>query len=746
MPELIVSGSYYAKAYYTGDGERTAFTVPFPYIARDHVHLFVAGHETSFDWNDDGTLLAWGGPPASGDTVEVRRITPRDHTLVEHKDNLILTAHSLNLQDIQFLYLLQEDMDAVTDIIIAVKALEASGGSGEGGGGTGGGGGTLPPVEIDLDALREEIMEEVLRKIAEADTTMNQNLEELSRRITEGLERLKQLNLDMFRTAGFVVDEEAGTITLSALEDLRTDVGGRFNDVWATLNAHEAAINLGASTGEATEILNRLSQVEADLNAANGRIDLNASVTEQSIDDLSMRLNEAFLTLDALEGEISLCARKLETEGLETRLHNAEIWLSAHGADVGASVIDYRGMLSSISDISKAVLENAESIAYSNEERRIKDGDILSSLAYAKSELLAYVDEQDNANAHALTELFTSRITESDNANEAARNLMAAGFTDRIDAVSTDMGALAERTTTLASKTNENTAAIQQAQRVQTDLSGQVNAMATLRLDANGRTIGYTMNNTANTGDICFTADRFYILNPNGNRNTNPFYYNSNTGTLNLQGIKVNWADIVNANISTAQIRNATIDMGQITNLRVGSLELADGSVITGKIADSAVNTQKIMPGNITAHYHAQSMDYIDYTSMPPVSDVTLASNQRISASVTWTQENDDSEILFFITSTLTSTNGNKHFMAHVVQEGPDTGRVKDIVNYRNAIRVTRDISGMTTKDAYPMTSIASVSHGHKGSEFTAYITCAKSDNNEMAIGMRSFTIIEFMR
>lgn len=59
----------------TGDGATKQFSVPFPYLRRSHVKVYVGGDERSFSWIND-TLIELATAPAAGSTVTRRRETP----------------------------------------------------------------------------------------------------------------------------------------------------------------------------------------------------------------------------------------------------------------------------------------------------------------------------------------------------------------------------------------------------------------------------------------------------------------------------------------------------------------------------------------------------------------------------------------------------------------------------------------------------------------------------------------------
>lgn len=86
------------------------FTVPFPYISRDHVKVTVNGANTPFTWNNPNTVHI-NPAPALGAVVEVRRVTERNNLLVDFKDGSTITESDLDLLALQNFYLAQEADD-----------------------------------------------------------------------------------------------------------------------------------------------------------------------------------------------------------------------------------------------------------------------------------------------------------------------------------------------------------------------------------------------------------------------------------------------------------------------------------------------------------------------------------------------------------------------------------------------------------------------------------------------------------
>ena len=113
----------YSYRQYTGDGSAKTFSVPFPYLARAHVHLYLNSKElvdgTDYTWTS-GTQLQLttapqaavpGAVPVPAEVLTVRRITPEDDQIVQWKDGSYIIQHDLNESDRQWLYLIQEHHD-----------------------------------------------------------------------------------------------------------------------------------------------------------------------------------------------------------------------------------------------------------------------------------------------------------------------------------------------------------------------------------------------------------------------------------------------------------------------------------------------------------------------------------------------------------------------------------------------------------------------------------------------------------
>jgi hypothetical protein len=129
----------YSYRQYTGDGAAKDFSVPFPYLDRAHVHLFLDSKElkdgTDYSWTS-GTQLKLnvapqaavaGTPPVPAQVLTVRRITPEDDQIVQWKDGSYIIADDLNESDKQWLYLIQEHHDAVLLLLYGKGSIPGGG-------------------------------------------------------------------------------------------------------------------------------------------------------------------------------------------------------------------------------------------------------------------------------------------------------------------------------------------------------------------------------------------------------------------------------------------------------------------------------------------------------------------------------------------------------------------------------------------------------------------------------------------
>lgn len=112
----------YSYRQYAGNGATTTFSVPFPYLLKAHVKVYIGyslldgtfsselADGVGFNWTS-ATQIQLATPPTPGQTVTVIRQTPTESRLVDWSDGSNLIAADLDTADLQNLYVVQEQQD-----------------------------------------------------------------------------------------------------------------------------------------------------------------------------------------------------------------------------------------------------------------------------------------------------------------------------------------------------------------------------------------------------------------------------------------------------------------------------------------------------------------------------------------------------------------------------------------------------------------------------------------------------------
>ena len=104
-------------AYYTGDGVTNSWSVPFNYLSKTHIELYVNDVEdTTFTWITDSTIAASSTPANAADVI-VKRVTPRDALVTSIASSGTLRGNDVNRIGLQALYVAQEGYDALTSVL-----------------------------------------------------------------------------------------------------------------------------------------------------------------------------------------------------------------------------------------------------------------------------------------------------------------------------------------------------------------------------------------------------------------------------------------------------------------------------------------------------------------------------------------------------------------------------------------------------------------------------------------------------
>jgi len=145
----------YSYRQYAGNGTAKDFAVPFPYLERAQVRVYInlvietgvyttlLAEGTGYSWTSNTQIQAVTAP-ATGQVLTVRRETPNGSQVVVWQDGSNLIAADLNTSDLQNLYVVQEWIDyasnsnsvsqeaiaqALAAVATANAALQRSGGT-----------------------------------------------------------------------------------------------------------------------------------------------------------------------------------------------------------------------------------------------------------------------------------------------------------------------------------------------------------------------------------------------------------------------------------------------------------------------------------------------------------------------------------------------------------------------------------------------------------------------------------------
>lgn len=144
-------------------------------------------------------------------------------------------------------------------------------------------------------------------------------------------------------------------------------------------------------------------------------------------------------------------------------------------------------------------------------------------------------------------------------------------------AISTLDSELASMETTLSTAIGNNTAAI----NITAATLNGVEARYGVKLDVNGKVIGWVANNNGSTGGLDFVVDYFRIWNAAGGVSVAPFEFVG--GSVYIKN-----ATIQDGAISTAKIADAAITTAKIGALQVGTNNIAVNSVTEVDVANPA--------------------------------------------------------------------------------------------------------------------------------------------------------------
>jgi hypothetical protein len=115
-----------SRVDYPSDGSTRTYSVPFPYILKTHVVVYIDGTPLAtpadYVWSGD-SAIELNAAAQDGAIVTIQRETPSDARLVQFVNGANLTEADLNLAANQEFYLLQEQVDQIQRILTGQYTL-----------------------------------------------------------------------------------------------------------------------------------------------------------------------------------------------------------------------------------------------------------------------------------------------------------------------------------------------------------------------------------------------------------------------------------------------------------------------------------------------------------------------------------------------------------------------------------------------------------------------------------------------
>ena len=105
----------YSYVTYTGDGSTQIYTVPFPFIKQEDIHVFLDAEEVPterMEWLSEASIKL-DAPPEQGAIIRIRRDTDKEEVVVDFHDGSVLSEEDLDQNTRQLLFIAQEAYDAL---------------------------------------------------------------------------------------------------------------------------------------------------------------------------------------------------------------------------------------------------------------------------------------------------------------------------------------------------------------------------------------------------------------------------------------------------------------------------------------------------------------------------------------------------------------------------------------------------------------------------------------------------------
>ena len=105
----------YSYVTYTGDGSTQIYTVPFPFIKQEDIHVFLDAEEVPaerIEWLCESSIK-FDMAAEQGAVIRIRRDTDKEEAMVDFHDGSVLSEEDLDQNTRQLLFIAQEAYDAL---------------------------------------------------------------------------------------------------------------------------------------------------------------------------------------------------------------------------------------------------------------------------------------------------------------------------------------------------------------------------------------------------------------------------------------------------------------------------------------------------------------------------------------------------------------------------------------------------------------------------------------------------------
>lgn len=103
------------KITYIGNNSTMVYSIPFDYLSKSHVIITIDGNVPEYTWIHAHSIV-FNLPPANGAKITIKRETPQDEPWVVWKDGSVMVATELNAQNLQTLFIIQENMSRLIEL------------------------------------------------------------------------------------------------------------------------------------------------------------------------------------------------------------------------------------------------------------------------------------------------------------------------------------------------------------------------------------------------------------------------------------------------------------------------------------------------------------------------------------------------------------------------------------------------------------------------------------------------------